>query len=72
MNRLSSHFLLSNPRVEHLLSVDNTRLCGSMTIDGLDDMNNTISLSEMKSIFIQKCFIVPAIQHGCLVNPSYF
>ena len=32
----------------------------------LDGRNNTISpLWEMKSIFMQKSFIVPAMQHGC-------
>ena len=36
----------------------------------LDGMSNTIFLLwEMKSIFMQKTFIVPAIQYGCHGNP---
>ena len=37
----------------------------------LDGRNNTIPLLwETKSVFMQNCLIVSAIQHGCHANPQ--
>ena len=38
----------------------------------LEGKNNTFSLLwEIRSIFMQNCFIVSALQHGCRENPLY-
>ena len=39
----------------------------------LEGKNNRISLPwEIRSIFMQNCFIVSALQHGCRENPLYY
>ena len=38
----------------------------------LEGKNNTFSLWEIRSIFMQNCFIVSALQHGCHENPLYY
>ena len=38
----------------------------------LEGKNNTFSLPwEIRSIFMQNCFIVSALQHGCRENPLF-